>query len=129
MPQFAGNPNDQTVSESDSRPALEVVEGCAYDICVLQDQSVVFEEHCEGGRDAIGTHAVDRGKDPDCLRKYQMGNPRARGNEGLRPLDLTGVVTHQQSDQDAAVNGAHACAGGGSECPPSCPPRCGAQGV
>ena len=76
MPQLAGDPHDQTVSESDGRSTLEIAEGCAYDICVLKDQSVMFEEHCEGGRDAFGNSCCRQRQGPRLCPQWSRRRDR-----------------------------------------------------
>ena len=87
-------------AKSDRRCTPEVVERGTHDIRILQHEPVVFEEHRDDRGDAVRVHAVDGREHPDRLGEHQQGDPRAGRDERLRPLDLAGIVTHQQPDQD-----------------------------
>ena len=106
---LAGDLHDEAVRKSCRRPPSEAPERCLDDISILQDQPIVIEQHADGGGDPIRTRTVDGGKHPDGFDEHWMRNPCAGSHEGLGRFDLARIITNEQPDQDARINGAHVC--------------------
>ena len=74
------------------------------DVCVLNGDHFVIEQHVDGGCDFLASQVVDRIENPKRFSQHEVGNPRALGDGQFRCPRLDGVISHDQANQDIGVN-------------------------